>query len=59
MESLEKKRIKTCTTHGANRVYQGYDHLGQAANEAWHNVCLKPEKIKSICLANYVERAFI
>ena len=45
--------------HWANRVYEGYDHLRQAANEAWQKVCLNPGKIKSICRANYVERAFI
>lgn len=45
--------------HWSNRIYEGYDHLRQAANDAWHDVCLKPEKIKTICRANYVESAVI
>ena len=45
--------------HWSNRVYDGYDHLRRAVNDSWHKVCLKPEKIKSICRAKYVERAFI
>jgi transposase len=45
--------------HWSNRIYEGYDHLRQAANEAWHQVCLDPEKIKSICRAKYVESALI
>ena len=43
----------------SNRIYEGYDHLRQAANEAWHQVCLDPEKSKSICRAKYVESALI
>jgi transposase len=43
----------------SNRIYANYDHLREAAAQAWHKVCLDPEKIKSICRAAYVERAFI
>ena len=43
--------------HWSNRIYQGYDHLRHAANEAWHKVCLNPTKIKSICRAKYIESA--
>lgn len=43
----------------SNRVYEGYDHLRQAANEAWHKVCLNPTKIKTVCRAAYVESAII
>jgi transposase len=42
----------------SNRVYDDYDHLRQAANEAWKRVCLEPKKVKSICRANYLKRAF-
>jgi len=43
----------------SNRVYEGYDHLRQAANEAWHKVCLNPTKIKTVCRAAYIESAVI
>jgi transposase len=43
----------------ANRVYDGYDHLRQAANGAWQKVCLNREKIKSICRAEYIQGALI
>jgi transposase len=43
----------------SNRVYEGYDHLRQAANHAWKNVCLNPAKIKTVCRANYIESAVI
>ncbi|AQT69123.1 hypothetical protein STSP2_02310 [Anaerohalosphaera lusitana] len=45
--------------HWSNRVYDGYDHLRRAANQAWHKVCLNTRKIKSICRAKYIENAFI
>jgi transposase len=45
--------------HWSNRVYDGYDHLRQAANDAWHKVCLNTTKIKSICRAKYIESALI
>lgn len=43
----------------SNRVYKNYDHLRQAARDAWQKVCLNPKKVKSICRANYIESAFI
>ena len=43
----------------SNRVYKNYDHLRQAAREAWQKVCLNPKKVKSICRAMYIESAFI
>ena len=43
----------------SNRVYQGYDHLRQAANQAWKKVCLNPAKIKTVCRASYIESAAI
>jgi hypothetical protein len=41
------------THHGSNRVYAD-DALLEAATEAWCNVCLDPEKIRSICAAPYL-----
>jgi len=41
----------------SNRVYEGYDHLRQAANHAWKKVCLNPTKIRTICRASYIESA--
>ena len=43
----------------SNRIYEGYDHLRQAANDAWQKVCLNPFKIKSICRTKYIESAFV
>ena len=37
--------------HWSNRVYADYDALLEAATEAWRQVCLDPEKIRSICAA--------
>lgn len=42
----------------SNRIYDNYDHLRQAANDAWQRVCLKPKKVMSICRATYLKRAF-
>ena len=41
----------------SNSVYEGYDHLRQAANHAWKKVCLNPTKIKTVCRASYIESA--
>ena len=43
----------------ANRIYDGYNDLLKAGNQAWHRVCLDPRKIKSICRAKYLDGAFI
>jgi transposase len=43
----------------ANRVYTGYNHLLQAAGQAWQMVCLDRPKIKSVCRAKYIENAVI
>ncbi len=40
--------------HRSNRVYADYDALLEAATEAWCEVCLDPEKIRSICAAPYL-----
>ncbi len=39
----------------SNRAYDGYDHLVQAAGDAYR--ALTPEVIKSVCRCEYVERA--
>jgi len=33
--------------HWSNRVYDGYDHLRQAANEAWHKQAVSVKNIKN------------
>ena len=43
----------------SNRVYDDYDHLRNAANDAWKRVCLNPNTIKSICNARYINSAVI
>jgi transposase len=40
--------------HWSNRVYVDYDALLEAATQAWCEVCLDPEKIRSICAAPYL-----
>jgi transposase len=37
------------------RVYRGYEELEAAAMDAWRKVCLKPELVRSVCAAPYVE----
>jgi transposase len=41
----------------SNRVYADYDALRIAAIDAWQQVALKPNLVKSICRAEYIERA--
>jgi transposase len=40
--------------HWSNRVYADYEALLEAATEAWRQVCLDPEKVRSICAAPYL-----
>jgi transposase len=40
--------------HWSNRVYVDYDALLEAATEAWRQVCLDPEKVRTICAAPYL-----
>jgi transposase len=40
--------------HWSNRVYADYAALLEAATEAWRQVCLDPEKVRSICAAPYL-----
>ena len=42
--------------HWANRSYANYDDLRHAAIDAWQNVALDPEIIKSVCRTSYAER---
>jgi transposase len=37
------------------RVYRGYEELEAAAVDAWRAVCLKPDLVRSVCAAPYVE----
>ena len=39
----------------ANRSYADYDDLCYAAIDAWQNVALDPEIIKSVCRTSYAE----
>ena len=36
------------------RVYANYEALEEAAMDAWRQVCMKPEAVRSICSAPYV-----
>ena len=40
----------------ANRAYDDYDDLSEAAIEAWQKAALDPEIIKSVCRVSYAER---
>ena len=35
--------------HWSNRDYADYEALPEAATGAWRQVCLDPEKVRSIC----------
>jgi transposase len=41
--------------HWSNRVYEDYDALFDAAEDAWRTVCLTPSNIRTICAAPYAE----
>jgi transposase len=41
--------------HWANREYEDYDALSDAACEAWQAVCLNPEIIRSVCHTPYLK----
>lgn len=41
--------------HWANREYDDYPALQDAAREGWRAVCLDPEKVKSICAVPWLE----
>ncbi len=41
----------------ANRDYQNYDALMDAATHAWRQAALDPETIKSVCAAPYLQSA--
>ena len=41
----------------ANRAYDDYAALEDAARDGWRAVCLDPEKVKTICAAPYLQCA--
>jgi transposase len=43
--------------HWSNRAYEDYEHLTTAAEQAWQNVCLDAETMKSVCHAPYAKSA--
>ena len=40
----------------SNGVYRDYDALQSVAMQSWRQVCMDPEKIRSICAAPYLEK---
>ena len=42
--------------HWSNRAYSNYDHLSQAACDAWQRVCLDAPLIQNVCRADHVIR---
>jgi transposase len=42
--------------HWANRVYADYDALVWAAVDSWRAVCLRPELVRTVCAAPYLEK---
>jgi hypothetical protein len=40
--------------HWSNRVYPGIEALEEAAVSGWRAVCLRPDKVKSICRCEYL-----
>lgn len=43
--------------HWSNRVYEDYEHLILAAEQAWQRVCLNTQTIQSVCNAPYAKSA--
>lgn len=43
--------------HWSNRAYEDFEHLIQAAELAWNNVCLNIQTIKTVCNAPYAKSA--
>jgi len=43
--------------HWSNRTYDDFEHLTEAADQAWKNVCLNQETIKTVCRAPYAKSA--
>ena len=43
--------------HWSNRDYADYEALPEAATGAWRQVCLDPEKVRSICASARSGRA--
>jgi transposase len=41
----------------SNRAYDDYDHLLDAAQQAWRKACLLPELMKTVCHAPYATSA--
>ena len=41
--------------HWANRKYRDYPALEDAAREGWRDVCLDPDKVKSVCAVPWLE----
>jgi transposase len=43
--------------HWSNRVYEDYEHLIQATEEAWNCTCLDPQTMKTVCHVPYAKSA--
>ena len=43
--------------HWSNRAYEDYDHLIEAAEQAWKGTCLDTKTMKTVCHAPYAESA--
>jgi transposase len=41
----------------SNRTYQDYDHLADAAEQAWRTACLDTATMKTVCHAPYAKSA--
>jgi transposase len=43
--------------HWSNRTYDDFEHLTEAADQAWKKVCLNKETIETVCRAPYAKSA--
>lgn len=43
--------------HWSNRTYDDFEHLTEAADQAWKKVCLNKETMKTVCHAPYAKSA--
>ncbi len=46
-----------CSHYWSNRHYADLEALEAAAMHAWRQACLQPKTIRSVCRAEYLDRA--
>ena len=55
LNPVERLRLYLRQHHWSNRVYANIGAVEDAAEEGWRAVCLKPERIKTVCQCEYLD----